>query len=50
MNPNAQMTKVEADQYIEQFKRNLDKVLSVSKEDVLKAEARAKKKRAKARR
>jgi hypothetical protein len=44
-----QMTQAEADRYMEQFKQNLGKVLSVSKEDVLKAEARAAKTRAKAR-
>jgi hypothetical protein len=38
MDPNIQMTQAEADAYMEQFKRNVAKVLSVSKEDVVRAE------------
>ena len=45
MKPDAQMTQAEADAYMEQFKQNLGKLLSVSKADVLKAEAAAKKRR-----
>jgi hypothetical protein len=45
MKHDVQMTQAEADAYMEQFKQNLGKVLSVSKGDMLKAEALAKKKR-----
>jgi len=47
MKHDVQMTQDEANAYMEQFKQNLGKVLSVSKEDMLKAEALAKKKREK---
>lgn len=44
------MTQPEADAYMEEFKQNLGKVLSVSKADMLKADAAAKKKHAKQKR
>jgi hypothetical protein len=40
-----QMTQAEADAYMETFKQNVGKVLSVSKADFLKAEAAAKKRK-----
>jgi hypothetical protein len=46
--PEIQMTQAEADAYMETFKQNVGKVLSVSKDDFLKADAATKKKRAKA--